>query len=72
MRTSELRDLPVEDLVRRLDEAKEEYFNLRFQRESGQLEDTNRLRVVRRNIARIYTIMRENEMRQAAQEASNG
>jgi large subunit ribosomal protein L29 len=70
MRASELRNLSHDELVRRLDESKEEAFNLRFQQASGQLEDTNRLRILRRNIARIHTIIRENEL--AAEEANNG
>ncbi len=61
LRASELRQLPEAELRGRLDEAKEEYFNLRFQRTSGQLEDFNRLRVARRNIARILTVLGERQ-----------
>jgi large subunit ribosomal protein L29 len=56
----------VEDqdtLVQKLKEAKEELFNLRFQSATGQLESHGRLRAVRREIARIYTVMRERELR---------
>lgn len=59
---SELRDLGDEELVQRVRESKEELFNLRFQMATGQLENNRRLRVVRRDIARIYTIMREREL----------
>ncbi len=59
---SELRELDNEELVSRLKESKEELFNLRFQMATGQLENNRRLRVVRRDIARIYTIMREREL----------
>jgi large subunit ribosomal protein L29 len=59
---SELRELNDEELVARLRESKEELFNLRFQMATGQLENNRRLRVVRRDIARIYTIMREREL----------
>ncbi|GAB3294715.1 50S ribosomal protein L29 [Parasphingorhabdus pacifica] len=59
---SELRELNNEELVARLKESKEELFNLRFQMATGQLENNRRLRVVRRDIARIYTIMREREL----------
>ncbi|RCW46767.1 large subunit ribosomal protein L29 [Halopolyspora algeriensis] len=59
---SELRELNNEELVSRLRESKEELFNLRFQMATGQLENNRRLRVVRRDIARIYTIMREREL----------
>jgi large subunit ribosomal protein L29 len=59
---SELRELSNEDLLGKLREAKEELFNLRFQAATGQLENNNRLRVVRKDIARIYTLMREREL----------
>ncbi len=59
---SELRELTGEELVLRLRESKEELFNLRFQMATGQLENNRRLRTVRRDIARIYTIMREREL----------
>ena len=59
---SELRELADDDLVSRLREAKEELFNLRFQVATGQLDNNRRLQTVRRDIARIYTIMREREL----------
>ncbi len=59
---AELRDLEADDLETRLREAKEELFNLRFQAATGQLENHGRLRAVRRDIARIYTLMREREL----------
>jgi len=58
----ELRTLDNEELVAKLKESKEELFNLRFQAATGQLESHGRLRAVRRDIARIYTIMREREL----------
>ena len=58
----ELRNVDSEDLVTKLREAKEELFNLRFQAATGQLESHGRLRAVRTDIARIYTIMREREL----------
>jgi large subunit ribosomal protein L29 len=67
-KASELRQLSENDLQAQLDDAKEEYFNLRFQRSSGQLEDFNRLRITRRNIARIKTILREKQL-EAAEDA---
>jgi len=59
---SELRELTSEELVLRLRESKEELFNLRFQMATGQLENNRRLRTVRQDIARIYTVMREREL----------
>ena len=58
----ELRELDAEALTARLREAKEELFNLRFQMATGQLTTNRRLRVVRHDIARIYTVMREREL----------
>ena len=57
-----LRGFEDDRLVEELREAKEELFNLRFQSATGQLESHGRLRAVRRDIARIYTIMREREL----------
>jgi large subunit ribosomal protein L29 len=59
---AELRPLTDDELVEKLREAKAELFNLRFQAATGQLESHGRLRAVRTDIARIYTIMREREL----------
>ena len=59
---AELRALTADDLAEKLREAKEELFNLRFQNATGQLENNARLRTVRRDIARIYTVLREREL----------
>jgi large subunit ribosomal protein L29 len=59
---AELRALSAEDLEEKLKEAKEELFNLRFQNATGQLDNSARLKTVRREIARIYTVMREREL----------
>ncbi len=59
---SELRELSGEELVGRLREAKAELFNLRVQSATGQLDNHGRLKVIRKDIARIYTIMREREL----------
>ena len=61
-RAAELRELNDTELEHRLGEAKEELFNLRFQNATGQLDNTARLRAVRREIARIYTVQREREL----------
>jgi large subunit ribosomal protein L29 len=60
--TADLRELDDDALVAKLLESKEELFNLRFQNATGQLESHGRLRAVRKDIARIYTIMREREL----------
>ena len=59
---ADLRELDAEDLATKLREAKEELFNLRFQNATGQLDNTARLKTVRREIARIYTVLREREL----------
>jgi large subunit ribosomal protein L29 len=58
----ELRTSSEDELGSKLAEAKEELFNLRFQGATGQLENHGRLRAVRKEIARIYTVMREREL----------
>jgi large subunit ribosomal protein L29 len=58
----ELDDLNDVDLEARLRESKEELFNLRFQAATGQLESHGRLRTVKKDIARIYTVVREREL----------
>jgi large subunit ribosomal protein L29 len=58
----ELDELNDIDLEARLREAKEELFNLRFQAATGQLESHGRLRTVKKDIARIYTVVREREL----------
>ena len=58
----ELRELTDEELIERLRESKEELFNLRFQMATGQLHNNRRLRTVRREIARVYTIVHEREL----------
>ncbi len=58
----ELDDLTDVDLEGRLREGKEELFNLRFQAATGQLESHGRLRAVKKDIARIYTVVREREL----------
>jgi large subunit ribosomal protein L29 len=58
----ELDEMNATDLEARLREAKEELFNLRFQAATGQLESHGRLRTVKKDIARIYTVVREREL----------
>jgi large subunit ribosomal protein L29 len=58
----EIRALGDDEIVTRLREAKEELFNLRFQVATGQLDNNRRLQQIRRDIARIYTVLREREL----------
>ena len=71
---AELRTSSEDELGSKLAEAKEELFNLRFQGATGQLENYGRLRAVRKEIARIYTVMRERELgivSEAAEDAAD-
>ena len=63
MRARELRDLSDEELTRRLAESREELFNLRFQAATGALENTARLGLAKRDIARILTLQAQRENR---------
>ena len=60
--SGELRELTDEELTERVRESKEELFNLRFQTATGQLNNNRRLRTVRHEIARVYTVLREREL----------
>jgi len=59
MKSSEVRALGLEEISSKLADAREELMKLRFQQVTGQLTDTSRLRIVRRDIARMETILRE-------------
>ncbi len=62
IRPAELRDLSADELRSRLGEVKEELFNLRFQNATGQLDNYKRLGELRKDVARIKTILREREL----------
>ncbi|WP_111766526.1 50S ribosomal protein L29 [Nakamurella deserti] len=59
---NEMRELNADELLIKLRESKEELFNLRFQMATGQMDNNRRLRTVKHDIARIYTVMREREL----------
>ena len=62
MKASELRDMSVEELQTKLTELKEELFNLRFQLAVNQLENSSRIAAVKKDIARISTVLRQMEL----------
>jgi large subunit ribosomal protein L29 len=70
MTSAELRELPDDELQQRYEESKEELFNLRFQVVTGQLDDPHRLSKVKREIARVLTIMREREIAASRRKAT--
>ena len=63
-KAAELRELPEDELMARIEAAEEELFNLRFQLATGQLDNTARLKEVRHDVARIATVLREREIEQ--------
>jgi large subunit ribosomal protein L29 len=69
MKIDELRELSTDELMDALVEAKEERFNLRFQVATNQLDNTARLKKVKKEIARILTVLREREMADAKENA---
>jgi large subunit ribosomal protein L29 len=68
MKVQEIRNLDDKDLEKKLDDLKEELFNLRFQMTTGQLDNVMRLREVKRSIARVKTVQRQRELMKLAQE----
>jgi large subunit ribosomal protein L29 len=69
---AELRDMDEQELLDQLAMAKQELFNLRFQHVTGQLDNYARLRQVRRDVARINTVLREKEIEAAEREETDG
>ncbi len=61
MKVAEVRELGVDELERRVAETRRELFNLRFQHATGQLENTGQLQEVRRNIARLLTVLNQKQ-----------
>jgi len=64
MTAREMRELTTEEMVQKLDESYQELFNLRFQLAAKQLSDASRLSKVKRDIARLKTVLRERELGQ--------
>lgn len=62
MKASEIRELTAEELQAKLKDLKEELFNLRFQLAINQLDNPMRISAVKKDIARVYTVMREQEL----------
>ncbi len=67
LKASELKDMTPDELQKALAETKEELFNLRFQNATGQLDNYKRLGELKKDVARIKTIMRQNELAQSEQ-----
>ncbi len=65
MRAEELRNFSDEELIEKLKELRQELFNLRFQLATGQLKNVRRIKLVKKDIARVLTILKENERKTA-------
>ena len=68
MKASEIREMNFEEMQRKVNDLKEELFNLRFQHEIGQLENPNKMKQTRKNIAQVKTIIREVELKNKTME----
>jgi large subunit ribosomal protein L29 len=61
MKASEIRKMSLEEMIRKETDLKQEWFNLRFQHGTGQLENTSKLKSIKRDIARVKTLIREHQ-----------
>lgn len=68
MKAAEIRKMDVAKIEEELYDARHELLNLRFQTITGQLTDTSRIRIIRRDIARMETVMREKQLAESAEE----
>ncbi len=69
MKAAEIRELSTTKIQEQIDETRHELLNLRFQTITGQLTDTSHIRAIRRDIARMETILRERQLAEAAEES---
>lgn len=70
MKVSEIRNMTHDELKRKMSDAHQELLNLRFQYSAGQLKNTNRVKEVKKQIARMRTVWRERELEQSREDAS--
>jgi large subunit ribosomal protein L29 len=66
MKASEIRDMSMEEMQRKLGDLKQEFFNLRFQHETGQLENPQKMKQTKQDIARIKTIIKQSQLNNIA------
>ena len=64
MKVNEIRDLTTTEILKKIEEMKEELFNLRFQQATGNLEKPSRIRDLRKTVAKMKTILRERELKE--------
>lgn len=65
MKANEVRDMSIEELTKKLNDLKEELFNLKFQHSTNQLDNPQRIVAVKKDIARVNTILRERELKES-------
>ncbi|MBE6153437.1 MAG: 50S ribosomal protein L29 [Firmicutes bacterium] len=65
MKVNEIRNLTTEEINKKIDETKEELFNLRFQQATGNLEKPSRIRELRKTVARLKTVLVERELKES-------
>jgi len=70
VKVSEIRDLPTEEIVKQLADTERALFNLRFQRESEQLEKPDEIRKTKKDVARLRTVLREREIEEGKEKAA--
>lgn len=70
MKMKEIRALSTDELRSRLNDAKEELMRLRFQQGTGELTDTSRMRITRRNIAQLFTVLNQREQNPESEESN--
>jgi len=66
MKAGEIRGMSMEEMLRKVDDLKQELFNLRFQHETGQLENPQKMKQTKRDIARVKTIKKQSELTREA------
>jgi len=69
LKASELRDLTVEELKQKEQELRKELFNLRFQKVTGEIQNPNRIKEVKKDIARVLTVLREKQTQKESSDA---
>ena len=70
MKIQEVRDKTVDELYKELESLKKEFFNIRFQKSTGQLQNTSQIRKVKKSIARVFTILKEKKVTVKVKEKS--
>ena len=68
MKIQEVRDKTVDELYKELESLKKEFFNIRFQKSTGQLQNTSQIQKVKKSIARVFTILKEKKVKEKSKD----